>query len=106
MDYWQDEVEKIHTGAIKHNGIRPWSAEDVRFLALALCGEVGELANLIKKQWRGRPQDLPGLHDKIKAELADVAIYTHLLATALGIDVETQIHEKLPEIRRKYLEVK
>jgi NTP pyrophosphatase (non-canonical NTP hydrolase) len=99
---WKGQVELIHANAIKHSDIQPWSTEDVRFLSLALCGEVGELANLIKKQWRGRPQDIPGITGKIREEIADVAIYLHLLATAFGVDVDIEIYKKLPAIRSKY----
>lgn len=44
--------------------------EQVRFMALALCGEVGELANLVKKDWRGDSGDR---RDQIKEELAFLA---------------------------------
>src|ERR1700739_3058699 len=42
----------VHT-AIVEKTRKPGSAEDIRFLSFALFGEVGELANLIKKDWRG-----------------------------------------------------
>ena len=38
---------------------------DERFLALALCGEAGELANMIKKRWR----DGADLSDEIRDEI-------------------------------------
>jgi NTP pyrophosphatase (non-canonical NTP hydrolase) len=59
--------------------------------ACALAGEVGELCNLIKKEFRGTdvvdPQD-------IKDEIADVAIYLDLLAARYGISLEDAIREK------------
>jgi NTP pyrophosphatase (non-canonical NTP hydrolase) len=97
---WKQEVLAIHTLAIKKSGIRPFSTEDVRFLALALCGEVGEFANLVKKEWRG--DMVEGMSAKMRAELADIAVYHFLLCTALGINVELAIQEKLPEIRMKF----
>ena len=72
---------------------------DTRFLALALCGEAGELANLIKKGWRGYVGDFK---PAIQKELADVRIYLHLLATALQVDLDEAVNEKLPEIRNKF----
>lgn len=59
---------------------------DIRFLALALCGEAGELANIIKKQWRGDVLSLGGdAHD----EVADVLAYVMMLAHQLGMDPES-----------------
>lgn len=42
---------------------------DVRYMSLALCGEAGELANLVKKQW-GNYQSIDP--DDVKRELAGV----------------------------------
>lgn len=46
--------------------------ERLRFLALALAGEAGELCDVIKKQWR----DGHDRRDLLVDELADVANYT------------------------------
>lgn len=53
------------------------SREDIRFLALALCGEAGEYANEVKKEWRGSPV----ADEKELDELADA--YNYLLLSAL-----------------------
>lgn len=73
-------------------------AEKVRFMALALCGEAGELANLIKKDWRG---DAGDRSEQLVAELADVANYTFMLAAALNVDLPTAMLEKLQEVERR-----
>jgi NTP pyrophosphatase (non-canonical NTP hydrolase) len=54
---------------------------DIRFLALALCGEAGELANFIKKEWR----DGKDYSEEIAYEIADVALYTIMLAAKCGL---------------------
>jgi NTP pyrophosphatase (non-canonical NTP hydrolase) len=95
---WEAPIEDIHRNAIKHSDIVPWSMEDTRFLALALCGEVGELANLIKKEWRGDKIEFGKLRD----ELADIRIYLHLLSVSLNIDLDTAVCDKLPAIRDKF----
>lgn len=57
-----------HIRAHLHWG--PLLGEDkIRFMALALCGEAGELANIVKKDWRGDPGDRRA---KLVEELADV----------------------------------
>jgi NTP pyrophosphatase (non-canonical NTP hydrolase) len=64
--------------------------------ALELGGEIGELLNCVKKQERLR-LGLPGstaTDAQLHEELADVLICTHLLANALGIDVEAEARKK------------
>lgn len=41
-----------------------YSSTDERFLALALCGEVGELANMVKKRWRDGADRASGQRDR------------------------------------------
>ena len=61
--------------------------------ACALAGEVGELCNLIKKDFRGRPGDT--ITERMLAdEIADVAIYLDLLAARLGINLAEAVREK------------
>jgi NTP pyrophosphatase (non-canonical NTP hydrolase) len=56
------------------------------FYALGLAGEVGEVANEIKKGCRGHVVN--GVrHADIGAELADVFTYLLLLAGELGVDL-------------------
>ncbi len=78
-----------------------WSpADDVdrlRFLILALCGETGELANLIKKEWR----DGTDRRADIVSELADVGNYIHMIALHMGIDLEEAMLEKLIEVEKR-----
>ena len=57
--------------------------EDLRFLTLGLVGEAGELANLVKKEWRDGPDDLRRI--EMRLELADVMAYVMMVATALNM---------------------
>jgi NTP pyrophosphatase (non-canonical NTP hydrolase) len=59
-----------------------YSSTDERFLTLALCGEVGELANMVKKRWR----DGVDLSEEIRDELADIRIYLELVARCFNIE--------------------
>lgn len=59
-----------------------YSNTDERFLTLALCGEAGELANLIKKRWR----DDVNLVEEIRDEIADCRVYLELLAKCFNIE--------------------
>lgn len=72
------------------------------FFCLELCGEVGELANLQKKRWKGKTIDERELAD----EAADVFIALMNYANAANIDVADAVIEKLQRIedKRKKLE--
>lgn len=65
--------------------------EIINFLALAICGEAGELANLIKKRWQGDAVD----RNHIRDEIADIRIYLEHLARHLDIDVDEACEAKL-----------
>lgn len=104
MPSWAKEILGIHELAIKKK-ITPWSDEDIRFLALALCGEAGEFANMIKKHWRGDKVISPRNSVSTHNELVDIRVYTELLAHALGIDLNEAVENKLPEIRAKFMQL-
>lgn len=79
----------------------PYSNEDERFLALALCGEAGELANMVKKRWR----DGADLTEEIKDEIADIRVYLELLAKCFGIEgekLDARVESKLIKVRERF----
>lgn len=81
-----------------------YSTHDERFLALAFCGEAGELANMIKKRWR----DGVDLSEEIRDEIADCRVYLELLAKVFNIEgekldarVEQKLHKVAARLRGK-----
>jgi NTP pyrophosphatase (non-canonical NTP hydrolase) len=71
----------------------PDSAPDVVYSGLALAGEAGEYANILKKVVRGDmtlQEAMPSLAD----ELADVFTYTMLIAGQLHFDLLTEYVKK------------
>lgn len=84
----------------------PWNCAD---WSNALCGEAGELANVIKKIRRhdtgavnkGDPSKAE-LVAMAAAEIADVVIYADLLAHHFGIDLGDAIKEKFNRVSKKY----
>lgn len=70
----------LHMRAIGHQNVM--SHDNVHFLSLALCGEAGELANIVKKHWRGDGQ----LGAAALDEVADIVTYAAILYCALGGD--------------------
>lgn len=76
------------------------SFENMKFYALELAGEVGELANIIKKMWRSG--ESLELQEKLKEETADVLISYLLFLNASGIDIESAFEEKISKLREKF----
>jgi NTP pyrophosphatase (non-canonical NTP hydrolase) len=68
------------------------SDDDIRFFALALAGEAGELANVVKKAWRdGKPLD----REAALEELAGAACYLVGMAAALGCDLDAEMNKQM-----------
>lgn len=61
--------------------------DDIRFFALGLVGEAGEVANFVKKRWRDGDKHT----DDLRKECADVIAYTIMLADALEMSPDDLI---------------
>jgi NTP pyrophosphatase (non-canonical NTP hydrolase) len=71
----------------------PATSQNVAFMTLALCGEAGELANLIKKVERGSSTVEESI-EAVHSEIVDVLIYVANLANATGLDLEQAYIDK------------
>lgn len=78
----------LHWGPLKGD-------DKLRFMVLALCGEAGELANLVKKDWRG---DAGNRREELIEELADVGNYAFMIAEAIGVDLQSEMLTKLKAV--------
>ena len=93
---------ELHKRFVAKARIEPGSLEDVRFLALALGGEVGEVLNQVKKSWR---EATPPFSDALYEELGDVFSYWLLLVHALGVEPESLINWAVLKASRKIAEL-
>ena len=67
--------------------------------ALGLCGESGEVADLVKKAtFQGHDLD----HEHVAKELGDVAWYLAVGAHAIGYDLETVLQMNVDKLRKRY----
>lgn len=90
-----------------------WDVEDdsgrlerLKYVAIAIAGEAGEFANIIKKALRekfpeGKLPDAEKL-EMLKKELIDIFIYTLLASRALDVDLESEYFKKIEELRRRF----
>ena len=67
--------------------------------ALGLCGESGEVADLVKK-YRFQGHDLD--FDHIAKELGDIAWYLAVGAYAIGYDLETILQMNVDKLKARY----
>jgi NTP pyrophosphatase (non-canonical NTP hydrolase) len=79
------------------------------YLALALCGETGELANLVKKFQRKKHLhptadkiDEESFKRKASEEMADILAYLLLLSNLLKIDLEKEYYNKMEKNKEKF----
>ncbi len=99
----QREFDSIHEGNFKWNSkITDSNIEMLEFLLVSLTGEVGEVANIVKKIVRGDFK-LGEKKPDIQEELVDVFIYLLKLSYQLDIDLENAYIEKMKKNRERFL---
>ncbi|MHC5227105.1 nucleotide pyrophosphohydrolase [Enterococcus sp. LJL99] len=69
-------------------------------LALSITLEASELLELF--QWKTAEETVNTSEERLKEELADVLIYSYMLADNLGFDIDQIIEEKLVKNNQKY----
>ena len=94
------DILALHEKMTKHL-FPAFSSSDERFLALALCGETGELANMVKKRWR----DNADLYEECCNELVDIRVYTELLIHCFNMteaQFNHRVEAKLADVARRH----
>jgi NTP pyrophosphatase (non-canonical NTP hydrolase) len=76
---------------------RDWSPAD---WMVAVVGELGEAANVMKKIRRGdfSATELVGVMSELRKEFADVITYIDLLAVQYGVDLGEAVADKFNEV--------
>ena len=91
MDFDTYQNEAIRTASNE--------GDKVAIFALGLCGEAGEVADLIKKH-KGHGHDLD--KSKVTKELGDVLWYIATLADRLGISLDVIAQTNVAKLRARY----
>lgn len=82
--------------------VGPDAIERLRFLVLAMAGEAGEAANVVKKQWRdGWSMTPTDWRNNLIDEIIDTAVYVRMLSLHVGFDLEAGIERRLKEAEQK-----
>lgn len=100
----QREFDKQHKG--KFDWDCEITQEDLNilgFLVLALSGEVGEIANIVKKIVRG-DYTLEEKKEDIKEEIIDTLIYLMKLSYQFNIDIENEYLKKMEKNKMRFKE--
>ncbi len=93
----QNTIDQI----LKFRDDRNWKQfHNPKDLAISISLEAAELLEVF--QWSGTDTVCENKLDKIKEELADVAIYTVMMADSCGLDLDEIIMNKMKRNNEKY----
>lgn len=94
--YMSDSMHRINQFRDERNWRQFHNEKD---LAISISLEANELLELF--QWK-TPEESKENLERLKEELADVLIYSYMMADNLGFDIDVIIAEKLIKNARKY----
>ena len=99
---YQKKFDSNHKGDFDWNKpIDENSIHILEFLIIALTGEVGKTANIIKKIIRGDFK-LQEKKDEIAEEIIDIMIYIIKLSYQLNIDIEKEYLSKMEKNNERF----
>lgn len=99
----QAKFDSQHNGKFNWNeNVSDKNIEMLEFLILALTGEVGETANIVKKIIRGDFL-LSQKYGDLKEEITDVFIYVLKLSNQLGFDLEEEYLKKMKINQERFI---
>lgn len=97
----ENQIKILQDKILKFRNARNWKQfHNPKDLAISINLEAAEL--LENFQWSGTDLEATDKCERIKEELADVLIYSLLMAHDLNIDVEKSILDKLKKSSKKY----
>ena len=95
------KFEEAAAKALQFREERDWAQfHNPKDLAISISLEAAELMESF--QWSGADLCVSEKRDRMKEELADVAIYCVYLADALGVDLPKAMSDKIDANARKY----
>jgi NTP pyrophosphatase (non-canonical NTP hydrolase) len=99
---FQRQFDLLHEGAVPfYEKITPDSIDALEHLVVCLVGELGEVANIVKKVRRG-DMGLESQRADLSEEIADVFIYILKLANQLNVDLEKEYFAKMAKNETRF----
>ena len=99
---WWSRADRLHRWLVIRSGnYSPYSPPDAQMLALALAGEIGEVAQLFYKRVRDAKNN-DEFRATLRKELADVRIYLELLVEAVDGATDADVAAKLDEVEARW----
>ena len=96
-----DSVKDLQEKIVEFRDVRNWKQfHNPKDLAISISLEAAELLEVF--QWSGSDVSADNKINKVREELADVLIYSFLMANDLGLDVAEIVKAKLAENNKKY----
>ena len=98
-----DSIKELRDNILNFRDARDWKKfHNPKDLAISISLEAAELLEVF--QWSGSDVEVDSEKkiNKTKEELADVMIYSILMADTLGLDMSEIVNNKLEENNRKY----
>lgn len=93
--------EEIKFKINKFRDERDWRQfHNEKDLAISISLEAAELMEIF--QWRSSEEVIPSKIERVKEELADVLMYSYMLADNLDLDINEIIEEKIIKNNMKY----
>lgn len=96
-------MKKLLTDIQRFNELRGWRKfHDPRSLILALCGELGELAQIFRWRRRSSKRLSSSAMETVEGEVADIFIFLMSLCIELDIDPEKIVRAKLEDNEKRF----
>ena len=93
--------EKVINDVLSFRDDRNWKQfHNPKDLAISISLEAAELLEVF--QWSGKDVGIEGREERVSEELADVLMYSILMADACGLDAEKIMEKKLKTNIEKY----
>jgi len=98
----QNDFDAQHAGRFQWaSKVNEENLDILQFLILALVGEVGEFANIVKKVVRGDNSFISSKSD-MEGEVTDIFIYLIKICNQMDIDIEKTYLNKLDQNKERF----
>lgn len=95
------KMDKLMEVVLAFRNERNWKQfHNSKDLAISISIEAAELLELF--QWSAEDTVVEEKHSQMKEELADVMIYSMLMADSMGVNLEEIIYDKIKKNGKKY----